>query len=260
MFGKQIRLSRLTRNGKMLLIPLDHGVTDGPVKGLSCIFDIIMKVERGGATAILLHKGIIRSLKQIPNIGLIMHCSASTSLGPSLNYKVLVGTVEEAIRLGCDAVSVHINLGVAEEPQMLIGLSSLAKKCDDAGLPLLAMMYARGESIKNPFDPKIVAHVCRIGAELGADIVKTSYTGDVVSFREVVRSCPVPVIIAGGPKSENDMDVLTMAADAIQAGAFGVSFGRNVFEHRDPEAMVKALSLVVIEGKLPEEALMVMKQ
>ncbi|MEM4297474.1 MAG: 2-amino-3,7-dideoxy-D-threo-hept-6-ulosonate synthase, partial [Nitrososphaerota archaeon] len=182
MLGKQLRLSRLTSKGRMLCIPMDHGVSIGPVKGLDTIYETIKKVQEGGATAILAHKGILRSLPSPPNIGLILHLSASTNLGPSPNRKMLISGVQEAIRLGADAVSMHINIGCADEPEMLSDLGFVADECDEWGIPLIAMMYPRGENIKDPHDPATVAHVARVGAELGADVVKTVYTGSPESF------------------------------------------------------------------------------
>ena len=117
------------------------------------------------------------------------------------------------------------------------------------------MMYPRGENIKNPYDPEIVAHVTRIGAEAGADIVKSVYTGDLDSFRSVVRRCPVPIVIAGGPKTKTDSDILEMCSNAIEAGAKGVTFGRNIFQHDTPSSLIKALCEIVIDRKNYSEAM-----
>jgi class I fructose-bisphosphate aldolase len=122
-------------------------------------------------------------------------------------------------------------------------------------MPLLAMMYPRGERIKDEYDAKVIAHAARLGAELGADIVKVSYTGSVESFRRVVSGCPVPVVIAGGPKMSSDQEILEMVKGAIEAGSAGVSIGRNVFQHRDPSRMVGAISLLVHENTSVDEAL-----
>lgn len=259
-FGKQVRLSRITSRGRMLCIPMDHGVSDGPIKGLEEPGKMIEMVARGGATAVLTHKGIIKSLASVPPTGLILHISASTLLGPAPNGKVLFSSVEEGIRLGADAISVHINIGSKEEPAMLELLGSVADSCDEFQMPFIAMMYPRGENIKNPSDPQVVAHVARVGGEAGADVVKTVYTGSRESFREVVRKCPVPVVLAGGPKSDNELDVLKMAEDVIKAGAMGVTFGRNVFQHSNPTEIVRALHKVVIEGETAEKALEALKR
>ena len=258
-FGKQVRISRITRNGKMLCIPMDHGVTIGPAKGLDTIFDTVDRVRQGGATAVLTHKGIIRMMPQPPGLGLIMHASASTSLGLAPNWKVQVSSVEEAVRLGADAVSVHVNVGGKDESDMLMKLGRVADECDKWQMPFIAMMYPRGENIKNPSDPALVAHVARIGGELGADIVKTPYTGDPDSFKTVVKGCPAPVVIAGGPKAEKDRDVLEMVAGALEAGAMGATIGRNVFQHDNPAAIVRALRAIVIEGYTVDEAMEVLK-
>jgi fructose-bisphosphate aldolase/2-amino-3,7-dideoxy-D-threo-hept-6-ulosonate synthase len=253
--GKQVRLSRLLRRGRMLCVPVDHGVSVGPIRGLERLNELARELERGGATSLLAHKGVLRSLERPPRLGLILHISASTALSSSPNWKVKVSGVEEAIRLGADALSVHVNIGSKEEPQMLEDLGRVADECDAWGLPLVAMMYPRGENIKNPHDPEVVAHVARVGAELGADIVKTVYTGDPESFARVVRGCPVPVVVAGGPRAESDSQVLEMAHGAMKAGAIGVAFGRNVFQHDRPEAMVRALAEIIFRGSSPERAL-----
>ncbi|MEM0075088.1 MAG: 2-amino-3,7-dideoxy-D-threo-hept-6-ulosonate synthase [Conexivisphaerales archaeon] len=255
--GKRFRISRLLKNGRMLCVPMDHGITVGPVKGIDNIEQTITSVSRAGATAVLLHKGIIKSISNIPQCGIIMHMSASTNLGPSPNRKVLITTVEEAIRLGVDAVSVHINIGCKEEPEMLEQLGHVADACDSYQLPLIAMMYVRGEKIADPADPDAIIHAARIGAEAGADIVKTVYTGNRESFRRLVLSCPVPVVLAGGPKINDDVAVLSLAWDAIQAGAMGVTFGRNIFQHEEPDRIVRALHRVVIEGMEPNKALVI---
>jgi fructose-bisphosphate aldolase/2-amino-3,7-dideoxy-D-threo-hept-6-ulosonate synthase len=159
------------------------------------------------------------------------------------------------LRLGADAVSIHINIGSKEEPEMLQKLGMISDKCDEWSVPLVAMMYPRGENVKNPYDPEIVAHVARIGAEAGADIVKTVYTGDVESFRRVITSCPVPVVIAGGPKANTDEEVIEMCVGAMKAGAKGVTFGRNIFQYHNPPAIVNALYKVIIEGLTTKEVL-----
>ncbi|MHA1835466.1 MAG: class I fructose-bisphosphate aldolase family protein, partial [Candidatus Odinarchaeia archaeon] len=217
MNGKNIRLSRILNEGKAIIIPMDHGVTNGPIKGLIKIEDTIKKLEKGGASAILTHKGIFRSLKEPPKTGIIVHFSASTSLSPDPNWKVLVGSVEEALRLGADGISVHVNIGCKNEPKMLMKLGTIADICDQWQVPLLAMMYPRGENVKDSFDPKVVSHVARIGAELGADLIKTNYTGKPETFKEVVDGCPVPVVIAGGPKMDSDKAVLEMVKGAMEA-------------------------------------------
>ena len=254
-FGRDIRLSRILKNGKMLCIPMDHGISNGPITGLEDIHTMIYQCASAGLTCVLINKGIIKTMPKSPDIGLIVHLSGSTTLGPAPNRKMLIGSAEEAVRLGADAVSLHINIGSKEEPEMLQKLGMMSDKCDEWSLPLIAMMYPRGENIKKPHEPDIVAHAARVGAEAGADIVKTLYTGDPVSFKRVVRSCPVPVVIAGGPKASTDREIVEMCSGAMSAGAKGVTFGRNIFQHRNPPAMVRALHKIIIENKSVREAL-----
>ena len=254
-FGRDIRLARILNDGKMLCIPMDHGISNGPIKGLEDIHSIIYQCSSAGLTCVLVNKGIIKSMPRPPNIGLIAHFSASTSIGPAPNRKILMGSVEEAIRLGADAVSLHINIGSKEEPEMLQKLGMISDKCDEWSVPLVAMMYPRGENIKNPHDPEIVAHAARVGAEAGADVVKAVYTGDPDSFKRVVRSCPVPIVIAGGPKASTDREILEMCEGAMMAGAKGVTFGRNIFQHRNPPAIVRALFKLIIEKRNIREAM-----
>lgn len=253
--GKNVRLSRITERGRMLCIPMDHAITAGPMKGLDKIYETIEKIEKGGATAFLVQKGIIKHMKCVPNIGFIVHFSASTSIGPDPNWKVRVGSALSAIRLGADGLSVHINIGCKMEPYMLRKLGLLADECDSLGLPMIAMMYPRGEGVKDPNDPNILAHVARIGAELGADIVKVPFSGDEKTFRKVVEACPAPIVMAGGPKVDSDEAVLSMARAAIDAGAIGVTIGRNVFMYEFPDLIVKALRTIVIEDADVKEAL-----
>ena len=130
---------------------------------------------------------------------------------------------------------------------MIEQLGKISEQCHEWNMPLLAMMYPRGENVKDPHDPEIVAHTARIGAECGADIVKTVYTGDVDSFAKVVSAIPVPVVIAGGPKATTDMEILQMTEDAMNAGAKGVTYGRNIFAHKTPHKMVEALADIIFK-------------
>jgi predicted phospho-2-dehydro-3-deoxyheptonate aldolase len=263
MIGKKIRLERIIdRNShRTVIIPMDHGVTVGPIEGLADMRDTISKVVSGGANAILMHKGIVRAGHRGTgkDVGLIIHLSGGTSLSPDPNAKELVCTVEEAIKLGADAVSIHINLGAETDKEMLRQLGQISERCLEWQMPLVAMMYTRGSKIKDEYDVNNVKHAARVGAELGADIVKVVYTGSVESFVEVVEGCPVPVVIAGGPKMGSDEEIFKMVAGALEAGSAGVSIGRNAFQHKDPAKMVQALSKMVHNAASIEEAATILK-
>jgi fructose-bisphosphate aldolase/2-amino-3,7-dideoxy-D-threo-hept-6-ulosonate synthase len=258
--GKRRRLQRIFRRDKRsVIIPMDHGVTAGPINGLHNMQNIVEKLNRGGADAILIHKGIAKST-DTGRTGLIIHLSASTSLGPDPLWKRQVCSVSEALKLGADAVSVHINVGSPREHLMLHKLGRVAKRCDELGVPLLAMMYPRGPTIKSEHDPKLVSHAARLGAELGADIIKTNYTGDPETFDEVVSGCPVPIVIAGGPKTKSLKDLFQMVHDSIKVGGAGVSIGRNVFQHENPDLMTKALASIVHGRADTEKALQILSE
>ena len=261
--GKRVRLERIINREtrKTIIVPMDHGVSSGPIAGLIDMPAAVNSVAEGGANAVLLHKGIIKHGHRGygRDIGLIMHLSGSTSLSPDPNHKVLVATVEEALKLGADAVSIHVNVGADDEAKMLSQLGEVSERCMEWGMPLLAMMYPRGRKIESEHDVEVVKLAARVGAELGADIVKTNYTGDPDTFKEVVKGCPVPVVIAGGPKMGSDMEVLEMVAGAIEVGAAGTSIGRNIFQHANPTKMVRAIAAILHEGKTAEEAMKMMK-
>ena len=245
MIGKKIRLERIiNRNSRRtVIVPMDHGVTVGPIEGLEDMRTAVSNVVSGGANAILMHKGIVRAGHRGTggDVGLIVHLSGGTSLSPDPNAKELVCTVEESLKLGADAVSIHINLGAGTDKEMLRQLGHISERCFEWQMPLVAMMYTRGSKIENEYDVKYVKHAARVGAELGADIVKVVYTGSVESFREVVNGCPVPVVIAGGAKMDSDEDIFRMVEGALAAGAAGFFFGRKAFQHKKTTKKIFAL-------------------
>jgi len=257
--GKNIRLERIIdRNtGRTVIVPMDHGVTLGPIKGLVDMRDMVNEIAEGGANAVLGHIGLPLHghRKHGRDIGLILHLSGSTVWAPDPNAKVLVNTVEMALKIGADAVSVHINIGAESESQMLHDLGEVSVKCLEWGMPLLAMMYTRGEKFQDENSVEGVKHAARIAAELGADLVKVSYTGSPESFRQVVEGCPIPVLIAGGEKTKNEREILQIIKDALEAGGAGVSIGRNIFQHEKKQAMVRAICKMVHENISVEEAL-----
>jgi predicted phospho-2-dehydro-3-deoxyheptonate aldolase len=263
MIGKKIRLERIIdrNSGKTVIVPMDHGVTVGPIEGLEDMRKTIGHVVRGGANAILMHKGIVRAGHRGSgkDIGLIVHLSAGTMLSPDPNAKELVCDVEEALKLGADAISIHVNIGAETEGEMLRQFGRVSERCMFWQMPLVAMVYTRGPKIKNEYEVKNIKLAARVGAELGADIVKVVYTGSPKSFGEVVAGCPIPVVIAGGPKMGSDEEIFRMVEGALKAGAAGISIGRNAWQHKTPEKMVRALSKMVHENATVEEAMKVLE-
>ncbi len=256
--GKAIRMERIVdrKTRRAVIVPLDHGITVGPIPGLIDLRETVDKVAEGGANAVLGHMGLpLHGHRGYgKDIGLIIHLSASTNLGPDPNHKVLVTTVEDAIKIGADAVSIHINVGAEDEAEMLMDLGSVARLCDHWGMPLLAMMYPRGSKVKSEHNVEYVKHAARVGAELGVDFIKTNYTGDPDTFKEVVQGCQIPVVIAGGPKMDTEQELFEMIYDAIHVGAMGVSIGRNIFQAENPTLLIRKITKIVHEDYSVEEA------
>jgi len=261
LIGKLIRTERIFNRdtGRTIIVPLDHGVSVGPIEGIENMRDTVTTMVEGGANAVLMHKGVVPCGHRAKgrDIGLIVHLSASTSLSPFPNAKTLVCSVEEAIRLGADAVSTHVNLGDETESRMLEDLGRITQSAASWGIPMLAMIYARGPKVKNEFDPTVVAHCARVGMELGADVVKVPYTGDKESFAAVCRGCAVPVVIAGGPKTRTTREFLTMIRHSLDAGGRGLSVGRNIFQDKNPRKLLQAVNRLVHDDASIDEAMAV---
>jgi predicted phospho-2-dehydro-3-deoxyheptonate aldolase len=256
--GKTRRLRRIFRqDGKTVIVPMDHGVAVGPIEGLTDMETTIDNVAKGGADAVLVHAGIAKTVDN-QGIGLILHLSGATRLTREPNWKTQLSSVKLALRLGADAVSVHINVGSEHEQDMLDQFSRILDESDDLGLPVLAMMYPRGPGIQNEHAYEVVSHAARLGYELGADIIKTNYTGDIESFRSVIKNIKAPVVVAGGPKAGSDYEALQLVSDSMKAGAAGVSIGRNVFQHSKPTLMTRALVEIVHNGANPTQALSIL--
>ena len=257
MIGKDIRIERIMdRNtGRAVIVPMDHGFSMGQIDGLLDMTKTITAVSDGGANAIVLHKGMVKRghRRHGRDIGLIIHLSGSTSLNPDPDDKVIVCTVEEAVALGADAVSIHINLGAPNESRMLESAGLIVKDCNRWGMPLLVMIYPRGKGI-DPFSPQAIGHCVRVAEELGADLIKTNYPGSPEAFRKIVKACSVPIFIAGGEKT-GDLESLKIIRDAVEVGGAGVCVGRNAFQRDDTRGFVRALCKVVHEKIDPAVAL-----
>jgi 2-amino-4,5-dihydroxy-6-oxo-7-(phosphonooxy)heptanoate synthase len=244
--GKLLRLTRLSGHGdgRYLIVPLDHSVSDGPIASADHFQDLIQDVVAGGADGIVVHKGRARAIdpELLADCSLIVHLSASTPHGPDADAKVLVGDVEEALRLGADAVSVHVNIGSDTEAAQLADLGSVAAACDRWGMPLLAMVYPRGPRVSDPADPVLLSHVVNIAADLGVDIVKTVFASPAERMAEVIDSSPLPIIVAGGAHAGGLAD---FAASALSAGCSGLAVGRRVFGSPAPRSTVFELAGII---------------
>ena len=256
--GKPARLDRIGTDGKHLIVPMDHGITLGPVTGLADIESTIDAVTSGGADAVLTQKGIASRVHGNKNdAGYIVHLNGSTTIGPDERDKRITGTVEDAIRAGADAVSLHLNVGSEHEPDQITQLAEVTSKAEEYGMPVLAMTYARGHDVRDKSNPEgyaeDLAHATRLGEELGADLIKTAYSGTPETFERVVEATRLPVVIAGGSKG-TDLETLSMVRGAVDGGAAGVSMGRSIFQHETPESITAAIAAVIHDGATPEAA------
>ena len=251
--GLAARLERISTGGRYLVVPMDHGITLGPVKGLVDLESTVDAITRGGADAVLTQKGVAPRVHDHKNgKGYIVHLNGSTAIGPDSNDKRRTGTVEEALRAGADAVSFHINVGSDHEPDQLTELGELTERAHRLGIPVLAMSYARGPGV-DEHDADSLAHAVRIAEELGADVVKTAYSGDPDTFDRVCEATRLPVVIAGGSRG-TDRETAEMVRGAMDAGAAGVSMGRSIFQHDDPGAITHAVSAIIHDDAAAADA------
>lgn len=241
MTGINVRLSRILRSGRTVICPLDYGGFVGPVAGIHNPRAIVDAVAAGGADALLVNPGLARSewRSYAGRVGLIVRVTGgSTKFNPNQTYHTLVCDVKEACALGADAVCVMVFAGSEQEQEMFRAMSQVTYEAHSLGIPVLAEVLPADPD--HHFDPEWVAVCARVGYELGADMIKTYFSPD--GFDAIVRACPVPIVIAGGPKT---VDARDTARQAIACGAAGVAFGRNVFQSGDPEAEVCALRGIV---------------
>lgn len=249
MSGKTLRLRRcgIQPGHGLVVLPLDHGVTFGPIQGLEQPERIIRMGIEEGTDALVLHKGLISQLPHIPGRlpGIFMHLSGSTQMGPNPQYKVLVGSVEEAIRRGADGVSVHVIVGDLNEPRMLEDLGCIGADCARWRMPLLVMIYPLFEAKKPLAGDSAIAHGARIAMELGADCVKIPLPVDIKILEEITGSLHVPVVVAGGGRNLDTLAFLRRIEKSVEAGARGVAVGRNVFQQERPREVLRAIMDIV---------------
>ena len=252
-WGLKNRLARIIKpnTGRSVMLAVDHGYFLGPTRKLenarATIEPLLPYVD-----AIALTRGILRrSVDAIHNIPIVLRVSGGSSIvGEDLSNESITTTMEEAIRLNVSAVALSIFVGSKNEHKTLINLSKLVDEGERYGIPVLAITAVGKELEKR--DSRYLALSCRIAAELGAHFVKTYYCED---FEKVVEGCPVPIVIAGGPKLDSELGALEMAYNAVQQGAVGVDMGRNIWQSDYPGPMIKAIRAVVHEDAMPREAL-----
>ncbi|UCF06458.1 MAG: 3-hydroxy-5-phosphonooxypentane-2,4-dione thiolase [bacterium] len=252
-WGIQNRLSRIIKpeTGHALMLAVDHGYFLGPTRKLEVPRETITPLLPY-ADAVMLTRGILRtSVDPTSDTPVVLRVSGGTSIvGPSLADEGITTTFEEAMRLNVTAVALSIFIGTEFEKQTLLSLADLVSEGEKFGIPVLAVTAVGKELEKR--DHRFLSLCCRIAAELGAHFVKTYYCDD---FEKVVGGCPVPVVIAGGPKLETFKDTLQLVSDAIARGAVGVDMGRNIWQSEHPVAAIRAVRAIVHENATVDEAM-----
>ena len=250
-WGMKNRLARLIKpNGRCYFLPNDHGYFQGPTTRLEKPGETIRPLIPY-ADGLFVTRGVLRACvdpKSCPPI--ILRVSGGTSvIGKDLAQEAITTSIEEAIRLNVAAVGMSIFVGSDYEYDSLVNLGRLVDDCEDYGIPVMAVTAVGKELEKR--DARYLGLCCRIAAEFGAKVVKTYWCKD---FGKVVAGCPVPVVIAGGPKVSSEREVFDFVYDGIQNGAIGLNLGRNVWQHDHPVAMVKALRAIIHENASAKEA------
>jgi DhnA family fructose-bisphosphate aldolase class Ia len=246
MYGTTIRLRRIFPRAerKLFSVPLDHALSMGPIDGLEALAPLATELQDGGADLLIVTKGAVRELAPVlrPTTLLGVHVSASTSLGTSSQHKRLVGTAAEAVALGADLLSVQVNFGVPEEGEMLEDLGRAVDQCRSLGLPLLCMAYVKKS---NGGSPDELRHAARASADLGADIVKTSWPGSAEEYARLCRTTPVPVLIGGGVRLDDDAAFLDIVRESVRAGGAGICIGRNLFQRRPVVPLARRIATLL---------------
>jgi DhnA family fructose-bisphosphate aldolase class Ia len=258
--GKQMRMKRVIDSaGASIICALDHGMTSPQfLEPLEDVEARTAEAVAGGANVIMMSKGVIRkcvgAFSPETSLALLLSASANPSSGDAGDSSVVqIAQVEEALRLGADAVVLFVALTGPHERTMIQTLAGIGGECDRLGIPFIAeaefpTTYASVDDLKDAFGFDYLVRNVRLCVELGADIVKTNWPGDAESFEKLVKATSgTPVVLAGGSRVD-DAELLTRMEAAMQAGAVGCSVGRNIFMHRMPHAITRALARVIREG------------
>lgn len=260
--GKKVRLGRILKGGRAVVFAFDHGFEHGPSDfpgGRESPKSIIELAVQAGFDAIMTTKGIARATQDIwaGRIPLILKITGKTSIRPPeqqfLQYSI--GSVEEALAMGADGVAATVYWGSPHEEIMVERFSSIVSLCDKTGMPVMILSYPRGPNMSDWYNLEIVRYACRASAELGADLIKTYYTGSAETFKKVTEVSPVPVMMSGGTKAKEEIDFLKAVENVISAGGAGVVVGRNVFQSQNFVGLARAVISIVHQGAKAEEAI-----
>lgn len=252
-WGMRNRLSRLIKpDGHCQFLPIDHGYFQGPTRCLERPEETIRDLLPY-ADGLFVTRGVLRSaVDPDDDTPIILRVSGGTSVvGKDLANEIITTSIEEVIRLNAAAVGLSIFVGSDYEKETLESLSLMINECENYGIPVMAVT-AVGKELEKRM-ARFLGLACRIAAELGAKVVKTYYCSE--DFDKVTNGCPVPVVMAGGPKCETELEVFDFVYDGMQKGAIGVNLGRNVWQNPHPAAMMRALNAVIHDKATPKQAL-----
>ncbi len=256
--GKTIRMSSIFRRstGRTVIVALDHGGIAGPIAGIEKPAEVVRACREGGADAILATRGIVAASQGEWDRGMsvILRLSGGfTVLGGKFEEEI-ISSPETALLFGAAAAAVTVKFGHEREGEFTRQASLVADSCERWGLPLMVEAMAKGKEMKSA-DPNGILLAARAAQEIGADIVKTCYTGDTDSFRRVVEGCPAPIVVLGGEKSDGLEQIFAEVHASLLAGAKGVAIGRNIWQHGRTKIMVEAMVGIVHEGWTVAQAL-----
>ena len=249
-------------DGKALIVAMDHPAVFGMMEGLEKSGEVICKIRAGGADAILTTYGVVtRFAEEIGDMGIVLRVDGGGSmLAPEHGPMQLIYNVYDALRVGADAVGCMGMPGSKYESETLPYLSDLIAQCAEWNVPVMAEMLPGGfENPAEMWTPENIGHACRIGAELGVDFIKTTYSGDAESFRAICERVYVPIVVLGGSKSKDPRDLLNSIHEAMQAGASGVAVGRNIWRYPEPDRMTAAIAAIIHEDATVDAALEYLK-
>jgi DhnA family fructose-bisphosphate aldolase class Ia len=261
--GKAIRMKRLLRtdSNSSIIFAIDHGMTSPTYLGeLDRTKEITRDAIAGGAHVVMLSQGFWPKVAEVfeRDTSLALMLTASAPRSPRNPIQTPISSVDQALRLGADAVVVFVALQLKSDPEMISYLSKIGEECELKGMPLIAeaeypTTYQSLDNLTDSYGKDYLFYNARLCAELGADIIKVNWTGDKKSFGEIVKATQVPVVLAGGSRIA-DRELLERYEAAISVGAVGCSVGRNIFQHQNPKAITIALRRVIEEKWPAKEA------
>jgi DhnA family fructose-bisphosphate aldolase class Ia len=252
--GKRLRLCRVLGGAghRALVVAFDHALALGPIPGTEDPLAQIRRFAAAEVDALLLNLGLMRQFANSPlprslpsviaRIDWTTVWAAVSNNGKGDLRSCMLARPEDALRHGADAVLTYMVVGTGDadfESKEIARTAEVARECERIGIPLIVESLARGQSVSSPGDPKWLNLHTRMAAELGADAVKTDYSGDPESMRSVVEGCPIPILVLGGSRQASDADALEVVRGAVTAGAAGVFFGRNVFQAADMSSFLR---------------------